>query len=173
MNYLNNPIFNVLSKIRWNFHLIFTFPEVYQKDTSHKAIRIRRDIFRNFISRLSGFVRVPSRKQIFTYADEISSSDNGHIHTLYKLPEKYQRKDQEFIVAAKGIWMTSLGIPKAESARLNPLCITQITNESFKNKISYNAEIINKSDSSDYLSKAATSAIKRCNNQYGNFEIIP
>ena len=145
------------------FSFNITFPEVYQKDTSHKAIRIRRDIFRNFISRLSGFVRVPSRKQIFTYADEISSSDNGHIHTLYKLPEKYQRKDQEFIVAAKGIWMTSLGIPKLDSGRINPLCITQITNESFMNKINYNAEIINKGDSSDFLSVGATKAIKRCN----------
>ena len=173
MNYLNNPIFNVLSKIRWNFHLIFTFPISYQRNTSNKAIRLRKDTFYNFISRLSGFVKIPSKKQIFTFSDEISTSENGHIHALYKLPEKYQRKDQEFIVAAKGIWMTSLGIPKADYARLNPLCITQITNESFKNKINYNAEIINKSDSSDYLSKAATSAIKRCNNQYGNFKIIP
>ena len=51
MNYLSNPIFNVLSKIRWNFHLVFTFPDIYQRNTSLNAIRLRKDTFYNFISR--------------------------------------------------------------------------------------------------------------------------
>jgi len=173
MNYLNNPIFNVLSKIRWNYHLIFTFPFSYQRNNSNKAIRLRKDTFYNFISRLSGFVKIPSKKQIFTFSDEISTSENGHIHALYKLPEIYQRKDQAFIIGANSIWMTSLGISKAAHARSNPLFISPITEESYKNKVNYVAEIINKSDSPDFLSEAATKAIKRCNNQYGNFEIVP
>jgi hypothetical protein len=121
MNYLSNPIFNVLSKIRWNFHLVFTFPDIYQRNTSLNAIRLRKDTFYNFISRLSGFVKIPSKKQIFTFSDEISTSENGHIHALYKLPEKYQRKDQEFITGAKGICTAALRQSKADSGRSNPL----------------------------------------------------
>jgi len=163
MNYLNNPIFNVLSKIRWNFHLVFTFPISYQRNTSHKAIRLRKDTFYNFISRLSGFVKIPSKKQIFTFSDEISTSENGHIHALYKLPEKYQRKDQEFITGAKGIWTAALRQSKADSGLSNPLFISPVTEESYKNKVNYVAEIINNTDSSDFLSVGATKAIKRCN----------
>ncbi len=163
MNYLNNPIFNVLSKIRWNFHLVFTFPDIYQRNTSLNAIKLRKDTFYSFISRLSGFFKVRSADQIFTFSDEISSSENGHIHALYKLPEKYQRKDQEFIIGANSIWVTSLGISKAASARSNPLFVSPITEESYKNKVKYVAEIINKSDSYDFLSPKASRLITKCN----------
>ena len=147
MNYLSNPIFNVLSKIRWNFHLVFTFPDIYQRNTSLNAIRLRKDTFYNFISRLSGFFKVRSADQIFTFSDEISSSENGHIHALYKLPDKIQRNDQNFIDGAKGIWTAALHQSKAASCHSNPLFISPITEESYKNKLNYVAEIINKSDS--------------------------
>ena len=163
MNYLNNPIFNVLSKIRWNFHLVFTFPDIYQRNTSLNAIRLRKDTFYNFISRLSGFFKIRSADQIFTFSDEISSSENGHIHALYKLPDKIQRNDQHFIDRAKGIWTAALHQSKAASYHSNPLFISSVTEESYQNKVNYVAEIINKSDSYDFLSPKASRLITKCN----------
>jgi len=166
MNYLSNPIFNVLSKIKWNFHLVFTFPDIYKRNTSLYAIKLRKDTFYNFISRLSGFLKIRSSDQVFAYSDEISTSENGHVHALYKLPDKIQRNDQKFIDGAKGIWTAALHQSKAASCHSNPLFISPVTEESCKNKVDYLAEIINKSDAYDFLSPKASRLIKRCNSEH-------
>jgi len=163
MNQNNNHIFSILNKINWNFHLIFTYPFSNQRKTTNEAIKLRLIKFFNFFSRISRYLKVRCDKQIFAFSDEISPSEQGHLHALYKLPEKYQGNDQQFISKAKEIWPAALGISPSAARGTNGLVITPINPESYQSKVNYVANIIANTDSFDFLSPEASRIIKRCN----------
>ena len=163
MNLNNNHIFSILNKIQWSFHLVFTYPYGNQRDNTYGAISLRLSKFFNFMSRLSSSLRIRRKNQIYAFSDEFSDSESGHLHALYKLPEKYQGNDQDFISDAKRLWPAALGIYPHLSNATNPLFISPITTESYQSKVNYVADIIAKSDSANFLSAEASRIIKRCN----------
>ena len=171
MNLNNNHIFSILNKIKWNFHLVFTYPFEFQRRNTFEAINLRLSRFYVFISRISGTLKFRRRQQIYAYSDEISDSGSGHLHALYKLPEKYQGNDQEFISNAERMWPAAIGISPHLAKAKNPLFISPITAESYQSKVNYVAEIIAKTDSATFLSPEATRFIQKCNtfhdSQYG------
>ena len=171
MNLNNSHIFSILNKIKWNFHLVFTYPFNYQRNNTFEAINLRLTKFFNFISRLSGSLKTRRKKEIYAYSDEISDFGVGHLHALYKLPEKYQGNDQEFISNAQRMWPAAIGISPHLAKAKNPLFISPINAESYQSKVNYVAEIIAKTDSATFLSPEATRLIQKCNtfhdSQYG------
>ena len=171
MNLNNNHIFSILNKIKWNFHLIFTYPYASQRNNTNRAVNLRLSKFFNFISRLSSSLRIRRRSQIYAFSDEFSNSESGHLHALYKLPEKYQGNDQEFISNAERMWPAAIGISPHLAKAKNPLFISPITAESYQSKVNYVAEIIAKTDSASFLSPEASRFIQKCNtfhdSQYG------
>jgi len=168
MNLNNNYIYSILSNINWKFHLIFTYPYSSQRSNTNEAIKLRENKFYNFISRISSFSKIRRNKQIFTFSDEYSDSESGHIHALYKLPDIYQGSDQEFIEKAKEVWPAALGISRELAKGTNSLGISKIGPESYHNKVTYLAEKISKTDSFKFLSPEATRIIKRCNSRHEN-----
>jgi len=102
-------------------------------------------------------------KQIYAFSDDVSSNDQGHLHALYKLPEKYKGNNQEFVSTANRVWTASLGIPLTLANTINKPFISPISAESYHNKVNYVAEKIFKTDSPEFLSHEASRIIKRCN----------
>ena len=102
-------------------------------------------------------------KQIYAFTDETSPNGNGHLHALYKLPEKYQGNNQEFISTANRVWPLSLGIPTHLAGTINKPFISPISAESYDNKVLYVAKTISQTDFPDFLSPEANRIIKRCN----------
>jgi len=166
MNQNNSHIFSILNKINWNFHLIFTYPFSNQRKNTNEAIKLRLNKFFGFFGRLSQYFKIRGDRQIFAFSDEISPSEQGHLHALYKLPKKYQGNDQQFIAKAKEVWPAALGISPSAARATNGLVITPINPESYQSKVNYVANIIAKTDSYDFLSPEASRIIKRCNSFY-------
>jgi hypothetical protein len=164
----DNYIFTILNKIKWNFHIVFTYPFNYQRYINNQANKYRSDIFYNFFSRISSIFKMRRNKQIYAFTDETSSNGNGHLHALYKLPEKYQGTDQEFISTANRVWPLSLGIPPQLAGTINRPFISPICNESSNNKVLYVAKTISETDSPDFLSKEAKRIISTCNTFHEN-----
>ena len=164
----DNYIFTILNKIKWNFHIVFTYPFNYQRYISNQGNKYRSDIFYNFFSRISSIFKMRRNKQIFAFTDETSPSGNGHLHALYKLPEKYQGSDQEFISTANRVWPLSLGISPHLAGTINKPFISPISAESYGNKVLYVAKTISKNDFPDFLSPEADRIIKRCNTFHEN-----
>ena len=164
----DNYIFTILNKIKWNFHIVFTYPFNYQRYINNQAKKYRSDIFFNFFSRISSIFKMRRNRQIYAFTDETSPSGNGHLHALYKLPEKYQGSDQEFISTANRVWPLSLGISPHLAGTINKPFISPISAESYGNKVLYVAKTISKNDFPDFLSPEADRIIKRCNTFHEN-----
>lgn len=164
----DNYIFTILNKIKWNFHIVFTYPFNYQRYINNQANKYRSDIFYNFFSRISSILKIRRNKQIFAVTDETSPNGNGHLHALYKLPEKYQGNDQEFISTANRVWPLSLGISPHLAGTINKPFISPISDESYNNKVLYVAKTISKTDFPDFLSKEAKRIISTCNTFHEN-----
>jgi len=156
-------IYNILSKINWNYHLVFTFPYINQRANNIGASKLRLNKFHRFTARLSSFFRLRRNQHIFAVSDEYSDIENGHLHALYKLPEKYQGNDQQFIQMATKVWPAALGISQSQAKGINPLEVSIITAESYENKVNYVAKKIIKTDSPNFLSPKAARIIKKCN----------
>jgi hypothetical protein len=163
MNLNNNYIFSILNKIKWNYHLVFTYPYSHQRYNRDEAIKLRSNIFFCFFSRLSAFFKMRRNKQIYAFSDDVSLNDQGHLHALYKLPEKYKGNNQEFVSTANRVWTASLGIPLTLANTINKPFISPICAESYHNKVNYVAEKIFETDSPDFLSHEASRIIQRCN----------
>lgn len=163
MNNKLNYIYNILSNIDWNYHLVFTYPYISQRANNIGASILRLDKFYRFTSRLASFFRLRRNQHIYAVSDEYSDIENGHLHALYKLPEKYQGNDQQFIQMATKVWPAALGISQSHAKGINPLKVSIITAESYVNKVNYVAKKIIKTDSPDFLSPEAERYIKKCN----------
>lgn len=168
-----NYIYSILSNISWNYHIVFTYPYLSQRSNTLGASNLRQSKFHIFTARLSSYLRLRRNQHIFAYSDEYSDAQHGHLHALYKLPEKYQGNDQQFIAMAQKVWPSALDISPAQAEGINKLNVSIINQESYQNKVNYVAKKIMRTDSPSFLSKEAAKVIKRCNNQYGNFEIVP
>ena len=163
MSHNLNYIYSILSNINWNYHIVFTYPFLNQRNNTLEGIKLRKDRLLKFTARLSSFLKLRRNQHIYAYSDEYSDAQNGHLHALYKLPEKYQGNDQQFIAMAQKVWPSALGISPARAQTINKLNISTISHESYQTKVNYVAKKIIKTDSPDFLSREASRIIKRCN----------
>lgn len=163
MNDKVSYIYNILSNIDWNYHIVFTYPYLNQRSNTIEASKIRLNKFYKFTARLSSYLKLRRNQHIFAFSDEYSDAQHGHLHALYKLPEKYQGNDQQFITMAQKVWPYALNISQSKAQAINKLNISIISPESFRNKVNYVAEKIIKTDSPAFLSREAGRLIKRCN----------
>ena len=168
MNNKLSYIYNILSNIDWNYHIVFTYPYLSQRSNTLGAFKLRQNKFHIFTSRLSSYLKLRRNQHIFAYSDEYSDAQHGHLHALYKLPEKYQGNDQQFIAMAQKVWPSALGISPAQAKSINKLNISTISQESYQNKVNYVAKKIMHTDSPSFLSKEAARMIATCNSGYEN-----
>lgn len=165
MNDKVSYIYNILSNIDWNYHIVFTYPYLNQRSNTIEAIQIRLNKFYKFTARLSSYLKLRRNQHIFAFSDEYSDAQHGHLHTLYKLPEKYQGNDQQFIAMAQKVWPSALNISPSKAQAINKLNISIISPESYQSKVNYVARKIMATDSPDFLSPLASRLIKRCNSE--------
>jgi hypothetical protein len=170
MSHNLNYIYSILSNINWNYHIVFTYPYLNQRNNTLEGIKLRQDKLFKFTARLSSFLKLRRNQHIYAYSDEYSDAQNGHLHALYKLPEKYQGNDQQFIAMAQKVWPSALGISPARAQGINKLNISTISQESYQNKVNYVAKKIMRTDSPSFLSKEAKKMIATCNSEHGNRE---
>ena len=168
MNNKLSYIYNILSNIDWNYHIVFTYPYLNQRNNTLEAIKLRQNKLYRFTSRLSSYLKLRRNQHIFAYSDEYSDAQHGHLHALYKLPEKYQGNDQQFIAMAQKVWPSALDISPAQAEGINKLNVSIINQESYQNKVNYVARKIMRTDSPSFLSKEAAKMIATCNSGYEN-----